>query len=41
VIFGRVPVLRNENCHGLGKREKKERRKEKRGKEMGGRGLDY
>ena len=32
VIFGRVPVLGNENCHGLekGKREGGERKKERR-----------
>ena len=33
VIFGRVPVLWNENCHGLegrGKRKRKERKKERR-----------
>jgi hypothetical protein len=30
VIFGRVPVLRDENCHGLGKREKGKEKKERK-----------
>lgn len=30
MIFGRVPVLRDENCHGLGKREKGKEKKERK-----------
>ncbi len=37
MIFGRVPVLRDENCHGLGKREGRGKRREKRKKEEKGR----
>jgi hypothetical protein len=30
VIFGRVPVLGDENCHGLGKRGKGKEKREKK-----------
>jgi hypothetical protein len=30
VVFGGVPVLGDENCHGLGKKEREEGRKERK-----------
>jgi hypothetical protein len=37
VIFVEVPVLSDENCHGLGKREGRGKRREEREREEKGR----
>ena len=41
MIFGRVPVLRDENCHGLGKREREKGKESRENKERGERGYCF